>query len=156
MDMLKCETCGREFKSDRALKVHIGMAHAVKPNGIDLKPAKKKKRKTKVKKVGGKATFACELCGKTFGMAAHLARHMIGHRNAAKAETAKPRKARKTAKSAKPARRQAAAVAAPVTAASSGIDVRALTVDQLLSLKSDVDARLADIVKQMRAANVAL
>jgi len=147
-DMLKCETCGREFKSDRALKVHIGMAHAEKPAGIDLKPAKKKKGKAKV----AKKAWTCDVCGKTFGMAAHLARHQSAHREVAKPEIAKPRKARK----AKPGRRQSSAIVAPVAAASSGIDVRALTVDQLLSLKSDVDARLADIVKQMRAAKVAL
>ena len=71
--------------------------------------------------------------------------------------TAKPKKTRKVgkavdpAKSAKPIRRQAAA-----PAVSTSVDVRALSVDQLLSLKAEVDARLADIVKQMRAAKVAL
>jgi ribosomal protein S27AE len=152
-DTLKCETCGKEFKNNRALQVHIGMIHGEKPAGIDLKPAKKKKKKKKSKAGIVKKAWTCELCGKTFGMAAHLARHMIGHRKIAEAETAQPRKARKKAK---PVRRQAAAVVAPIAAASSGIDVRALTVDQLLTLKSEVDARLADIVKQMRAANVAL
>jgi len=150
----KCETCGKEFKSAHALKIHTARAHAEKKASTDPKPAKKSKGKAKAKKTGGKAAFVCEICGKTFGMAMHLARHMIGHRKVAKSETAKPRKARKVAKSvkpAKPARRQAA-----VAVASSGVDVRAMSVDQLLSLKSEVDARLADIVKQMRAAKVVL
>ena len=153
MNMMKCETCGKEFKNDRALKVHNGMVHAAKPAGVDLKPAKKSKGKTRARKMGGKAAFVCDICGKTFGMAAHLARHMISHRKVAKTEIAKPRKARKTTKL---GRRQAAAGVAAAAVTSSGIDVRTMTVDQLLALKSEVDVRLANIVKQMRAAKVAL
>lgn len=102
-------------------------------------------------------------------MAAHLARHTSSAHKAEKPNVAKPKRGRKPAKkaakiatpaapakSAAPVRRRQTP-AAPVTVVTSdGVDVRAMTVDQLLSLKSAVDARLADIVKKMRAAKVAL
>jgi hypothetical protein len=68
-------------------------------------------------------------------MAMHLARHT---------GSAHPRRGRPPKVGVRRARRAAAEV----------IDVRSLTVDQLLGLKSDVDARLADIVRQMRMAKV--
>ena len=150
MDTKTCEICGKECKGDRALKTHMTRMHSEKKVGADPKPTKKSKGKSKGTK---KATLACDVCGKTFGMAAHLARH----KSAAHGEATKVKKGRKVAravkvaKTAKPIRRQAAA-----PAVSTSVDVRALSVDQLLSLKSEVDARLADIVKQMRAAKVAL
>ena len=149
MDTKTCEICGKECKGDRALKTHMTRMHSEKKVGADPKPTKKSKGKSKGTK---KATLACDVCGKTFGMAAHLARH----KSAAHGEATKVKKGRKVAravkvaKTAKPIRRQAA-LAVPTS-----VDVRALSVDQLLSLKAEVDARLADIVKQMRAAKVAL
>ena len=142
MEMVKCETCGKEFETAHAMKVHAGRAHGEKKVKAASKPKPVKAAKGKAKATK-KATLACDICGKTFSMAAHLARHKGAAHGAAK-----PKKARKIAKIAKIAK------AAP--AVSMGIDVRVLSVDQLLALKSEVDARLADIVKQMRAAKVAL
>ena len=150
MDTKTCEICGKECKGDRALKTHMTRMHSEKKVGADPKPTKKSKGKSKGTK---KATLACDVCGKTFGMAAHLARH----KSAAHGEATKVKKGRKVArvvkvaKAVKAVRRQVAASAPAV-----GIDVQAMSVDQLLTLKSEIDTRLADIVKQMRAAKVAL
>jgi hypothetical protein len=40
--------------------------------------------------------------------------------------------------------------------ADTGVDVTALTVDQLLGLKTAVDTRLAEIVEKMRKAKVGI
>ena len=156
----KCETCGKTFKNERALRIHRGHVHIGKPlNKVTSKPAAKSKDTPKARKAAKKEPFACEFCNKSFSMAAHLGRHM----NAVHPKAAAPKKAakktrkiaKKAVKTAKPA--AAAAPAAPAAvAASPDLDVRAMTVDQLLTLKAAVDARLADIVKAMRAAKVAL
>jgi len=161
MDAVKCQDCGKVCKNERALKIHRSHIHAGKPSKATAKPAAIIKDTPKAKKAAKKATpkaakkaaFACEICGKQFRMSAHLARHMSTiHAKAAtpKSVAKKTRKAtKKAAKTAKPV--VVAAYAAPSAAAASpDVDVRAMTVDQLLTLKSAVDARLADIVKQVR------
>jgi len=83
--------------------------------------------------------LVCKTCRRKFKLPAHLARHVS-------ASHGKGKKARKVGR---PAGRAVVLRGAP-----SGLDVRALTVDQLLTLKGQVDARLADIVRRMRAARV--
>ena len=139
MEMVKCETCGKEFNNTHALKIHNARAHALK-----LAPATKTSKKVKKSAKNSKAaTFTCETCGRGFKMAGHLARHVIMTHG-------KPSKAKNAGKVAKPVGRPVAPVV------STGVDVLALSVDQLLAVKQQVDARLADIVQMMRAAKVAL
>jgi len=157
MDAVKCAECGKICKNERALKIHRSHIHAGKPSKATAKPTAIIKDAPKAKKIAKKAAFACEICGKQFGMSAHLARHMSTiHAKAAAPKT--PKKTRKATKKATKVAKPAAAAAsvAPAAAASPDLDVRAMTVDQLLTLKSAVDDRLADIVKAMRAAKVAL
>jgi hypothetical protein len=134
---VKCEKCQKEFKTDIALKIHAGRMHG-EPKKAKPAPKKKAAKPTKV----GKGKFACTVCGRKFKMGMHLARH-------AAAAHGKAKKARKVGKVGRPAGHRVAA--APV-----GLDVQALTVDQLLTLKQQVDARLTDIAKRMRAAKVAV
>ena len=67
MDQVKCEKCGKEFKSDFGLKIHVGRQHGSKPKARKAgKKAKRAKATVKIK---------CNICGRSFGMPAHLARH---------------------------------------------------------------------------------
>ena len=68
--MLKCEQCGREFKNELALKIHIGRQHGSKAK------AKKAAKKAQPTKASPLASTTCRLCGRSFGMPAYLARHM--------------------------------------------------------------------------------
>jgi DNA-directed RNA polymerase subunit M/transcription elongation factor TFIIS len=135
MEMLKCEKCGKEFKTAHAVKIHNAIKHG---NGRKRRGAKRANRPGKTVK----GALVCKACGRTFNLPAHLARHAsVAH--------PKARKARKARKVGRPAGRRSVAGTMSTT-----LDVRSLTIDQLLALKKDVDVRLADIVQQMRAARV--
>lgn len=130
MATFKCDKCDREFKNDRALKVHIGMAHGDKRKG-------KKKTSRASSRVG---KFACDTCGRSFRMAMHLARHVTA------AHGTKPRKAVRKTRS--PVRSQRALSA--TSGIQGSLDVEALSIDQLLAVKKAVDARLNGIAQKMR------
>jgi len=137
--MPKCEQCGKDFKNELALKIHVGRQH---------KKAKKAAAKAAAPaKAGGNR---CGVCGRVFNLPAHLARHM----------SASHGRGRKAGRPGRPAGRKprgrVAAVRSPAAEAAIAPSVRALTVDQLLILKRQIDARLADIARQMRAAKVSL
>jgi uncharacterized C2H2 Zn-finger protein len=134
--MLKCEQCGKEMKNDFAMKIHVGRMHTGAKK-VDAAP-KKVDRPAK----SAKGALVCSTCGRSFKLAAHLARHVSASHG--KALTAL--KARKVGR---PAGRRAAVAAAPI-----GLDVQAMTVDQLLEVKQQVDARLSGLVRQLQAAKV--
>ena len=123
MATFKCEKCDREFKNERALKVHVGMVHG-----------SKRKAKKKAPRASRKGKFTCKVCGRSFKMAMHLARHMTA---------AHGKKRRKTVKKARRVVRAAADVPR-------GLNVDALSIDQLLAVKKAVDARLNSIAQKMR------
>lgn len=131
MAPVKCEQCGREFNGEHALKIHVGRLH---------KSKSKAKRGRKTARAG-KTT--CAICGRTFKMPLHLGRHMA-------ATHGKARKARKV----KQARRVVARRVPRAPRGGLGADVSSLTVDQLLGLKTAIDARLADIARRMKQARV--
>jgi hypothetical protein len=136
--MPMCDQCNREFKNDLALKIHVGRQH--KSAGAAASPKKAPKPAK-----AGKGSLVCEVCDRRFRLPAHLARHKA----AAHGMSRKAPKAARARKARRPALRKAAA-AAPAA----GPDVQALTVDQLIALKQQVDSRLVDIARQMRAAKV--
>ena len=138
--MLKCEKCGKELKNDLALKIHNGRMHA---EGKKAEAAPKKRgRPAKA----AKGAIVCKTCGRSFKLPAHLARHVsVAHRKGPKA-----RKARRAGRTAG----RAVALRAAPAAAPAELDVRSLTVDQLLAVKQQVDARLSGLVRQLRAAKV--
>ena len=129
MAPVKCEQCGREFKNDLALKIHVGRLHSSKP--------KAKNGRKKAAPAGG---TTCKICGRSFKLPLHLGRHMAAsHKKVKRAKRA----------------RGVVAPRAPRTARTGlGVDVSTLTVDQLLGLKTAVDARLSEIVRRMRQARV--
>ncbi len=129
MATFKCEKCGREFKNDRALKVHIGMAHG-----------SKRKSKVKAARAPRKGKFVCKVCGRSFKMAMHLARHMTS------AHGKKRRKAVKKARRVVSGRK----VVRITAGVPKGLKVDALSIDQLLAVKKAVDARLSSIAQKMR------
>lgn len=128
MAVVKCEKCGKEFQNERGLRVHMGIAHSSKP-----------KAKRKVGK--GKGKYTCRICGRSFKMAMHLARHMSvthGKKAQKKVKKTQRRVVRK---------RKTAAVTVGVPR---GINVNALSIDQLLAMKKAVDGRLIIIARKMR------
>jgi len=129
MAPVKCEQCDREFKNDLALKIHVGRLHSSKP--------KAKRGRKKSAPAGG---ITCKICGRSFKLPLHLGRHMsVAHRTGGKRKIARRvRMSRGSGGARMPA----------------GLDVSGLTVEQLLSLKTAVDARLAEIVGKMRKAKV--
>jgi hypothetical protein len=139
MEMSKCQKCGKDFASAHALKIHDALQHR---DGRTAKAAPKRKPGRPPKK-----PLVCKTCGRTFRMPAHLARHAsVAHGKASKA-----RKVRKVRKVGRPTGRRAPAAAAPA-----GLDIRSLTVDQLLAMKEHIDARLSEIATRMRAARIRL
>ena len=123
--MPKCKKCGKEFGGEQGLKIHMGRAHGSK--------AAKKAPK------GRKGKVVCSTCGRSFKLPMHLARHQsVAHGSSAK--TAKPKK--------KAVRRVVRRTGRSPSVA--GVNVNTLTVPQLLALKGAVDARVSDIVGQLR------
>ena len=138
MAPVKCEQCGNEFESEQALEIHKGQAHGAKP-----KVAKRRKaRRAGAVASAAKGAAVCDICGRSFKLVAHLARH--------KSTT------HKTAVRRKPVRTAPARVVRRAAPKAKGVKVESLSIDELLSLKSAVDARLADIVQMMRKAKVNL
>ena len=138
MATVKCDLCGKEFKSGLSLKIHKGMSH-----GGKAKKGKGRKAGAAVAAApAAKGKFVCSLCGRSFKMPAHLARHTTAsHKTVAKPKAA----------------RVAPPVGRPKTVAVTvGAAVANLSVDKLLALKGQVDARLAAIVALMRKAKVGL
>jgi uncharacterized C2H2 Zn-finger protein len=134
MDMLKCPQCGREFKNDLALKIHIGRQHGSKAK---VKP--RKKSRARKARAAAKGAVKCKICGRSFKLPMHLGRHMtFAHASARKGK--------------KPGRTQVRRGRPP--RARVGVDIPSLSVDQLISLKVAVDARLAAIARRMRQAKV--
>jgi len=133
MANVKCEKCGSEFKSEHALKVHVGLQHSGKRNTVRRR--KKASGRKRAARATRKGKFVCSVCGRSFKMAAHLARHRSAGHSRAK-------------------RKKAVRRAAGRAGASSGVNVNALSVRQLLALKREVDVRLSDIVQQMRKAKI--
>jgi len=133
MAKVKCEKCGREFKSEHALKIHQGLQHA--PKRRTRKPA----RKASLLKRSAQGKYVCPICGRSFKLAMHLARHQ----SAAHGKRAKGKKAVRRATRERPRK-----------TTPGGVPVNTLSVDELLALKNEVDARLATIVRQMRQAKI--
>ena len=129
MPPAKCEQCDREFKNEQGLKIHVGRQHSSKP--------KVKRGRKKAAPAGG---ITCKICGRSFKLPLHLGRHVsVAHRTGGKKTTARRvRVSRGSGGARMPA----------------GLDVSGLTVEQLLGLKTAVDARLAEIVGKMRKAKV--
>ena len=134
--MAQCEKCGREFRTDHALKIHVGRTHGAGKAGKKAKGARK----------AGK--LACPDCGRTFGLAMHLARHQsAAHGSAAVSLKGKPGR--------KPGRRLGRKPGPkPGLKAAARSPLAQLTIDDLLTLRAQIDARLADIGRQMRQANI--
>ena len=134
--MAQCEKCGREFETDHALKVHMGRMHG----------AGKAAKKAKAGRKAGK--LACPECGRTFALAMHLARHQsAAHGAAAAGPKGKPgrKPGRKAGRKPGPKPGRKAASQSPLAQ---------LTIDDLLTLRAQIDARLADVARQMRQANI--
>ena len=140
----KCEQCGREFMNDLALKIHVGRQHGSKAKP---KAARKRGRKRAKATAAPKGATTCMICGRSFKLPLHLGRHMAASHNKAK----RGRPARRIAARRIGARRGPGRPKAVV-----GVNVRNMPVDQLLSLKMAVDARLTEIARRMRQARVGI
>jgi uncharacterized C2H2 Zn-finger protein len=130
--MAQCEKCGREFKTEHALKIHVGRTHGAG-----------KAKKAKAARKAGK--LACPECGRTFGLAMHLARHRSAAHGAGLRGKPGRKPGRRLGRKPGPKPGRKAAARSPLAQ---------LTIDDLLTLRSQIDARLADIARQMRQANI--
>jgi hypothetical protein len=140
--MAQCEKCGKQFNTDHALKVHMGIRHG------KGKAAKKRKAARKAKASHGRKAgkLACPECDRTFSLAMHLARHRSAAHGAAAVRLGRKPGRRPGGKPGpKPGGRVASAARSALAE---------LTIDQLLTLRSQIDARLTDIARQMRQANI--
>jgi hypothetical protein len=117
-------------KCDKCGK-QFGSAHGLKVH-IGRQHGGRRPAKAAGRKKSG--AFICDICGRSFGMAMHLGRHKSFAHPARKKVGRPP-------------------MAAPA-AVSAGLDVGSLDIDQLVSLKHALDARLAEIARKLQAANV--
>ena len=128
--MPKCEKCDKEFKTDFALKIHVGRMHGVK------------------KAKEGKGAFACKTCGRKFKLPAHLGRHV----SVAHAKADKVKKARKVGR---PTGRSAVATATvglakiPASILQAELQRRANKANKklrkLLRQRANLDAQIAEL-----------
>ena len=124
MPGFKCKKCGKSFKSEQALKIHVGLMHSAKK--------RKKRRAAKRVKAAKRSGVTCQVCGRRFKLPLHLGRHMAAaHGKAGK-------------RGAGPGRRKMVA----------GLNVSSLTIDQLLDLKRAMDDRLKAVARRMRTAGL--
>jgi hypothetical protein len=127
MPPVKCEQCGREFGSEHGLKIHAGREHAGK-----AKAAPKPKKAA--------AGVTCTICGRPFKLPMHLARHMAAAHKAAKKRA--PRRVVRSPMPVKPAM------------LAGGLDVSALSIDELLSIKAAVDGKIGELVQKLRKIKI--
>jgi len=139
MDSFKCTQCDKAFSAEHSLKIHVGKMHQSKAEakaaakGGNGRKTRKTRKTRKLARVVQTGETTCRICGRSFGLPMHLARHI-------------------TAKHGRGARAALARAGAP----ENQVDVTLLNIDQLLALKQTLDARLADIAQKMRRAKVAL
>ena len=69
---VKCEICGKEFKNERALNIHMGRSHGGKVKGNASDPKKSTKAGKATRSGGSGGQFVCPVCGRSFGMACLL------------------------------------------------------------------------------------
>lgn len=147
MAKVTCNQCGRQFKSNLALRIHLGKSHAGKALAAKAPAAKAPAEKAEKAAPAGGNT--CSVCGRSFALAMHLGRHMkMSHgAGAAKRPVGRPRKAK--GRVGRPRKQQAAPTETAISQA-----VAELSVDQLLQVKAAVDARLDTITKLLRQVSL--
>ena len=141
---IKCNICGKEFKNERALNIHLGRMHGSKKKGTGLT---KSSDTSNLKAVGGK--FICPICGRSFGMAMHLARHMTAIHGKTLRKRAKTTAKTKVVR--KRARRLASTTAPKLP---KGLRISSLSVDELLAAKKAIDNQLKSIAQKIRAIKI--
>jgi hypothetical protein len=96
------------------------------------------------------ATFKCEKCGKKFGMAMHLGRHMTTIHGQAPVKSAKPAKAKRAvkigARKGRPVGRPAGVV--------SRLGLRDMSLDQLVEViaaaKAEAGVRITELMEAIK------
>ena len=142
--VMKCNICGKEFKNERALNIHLGRMHGGKKKGAG--PTKSSDTDN-LKAVGGK--FICPVCGRSFGMAMHLARHMTAiHGKTLKKRTKTTAKTKAVRKRI----RKSASTTAPKLL--KGLQISSLSVDELLAAKKAIDNQLKIIAQKIRSIKI--
>ena len=109
-------------------------------HGLNIHVGRQHGSKAKAKHGRKKAVarVTCDVCGRMFRLPLHLGRHMSAAHGTGGKKTA--RRAGGRGRTRMPA----------------GLHVSGLTIDQLLSLKSAVDGRLAEIGQKIRQAKVGI